>query len=78
MYVVGTACVVGTVCALHRTVFAYGDLGPHNIIFKNGRIFIIDWERARLVRGILGLHEDALCSRPSCNAREVRAARGTR
>jgi serine/threonine protein kinase len=30
-----------------RTVFAHGDLGPHNILWKDGRIVsIIDWECA--------------------------------
>jgi len=30
-----------------RTVFAHGDLGPHNILWKGGRIVgIIDWECA--------------------------------
>ena len=30
----------------YKTVFSHGDLGPHNIIWKDGRIVIIDWERA--------------------------------
>jgi serine/threonine protein kinase len=30
----------------YRTVFAHGDLGPHNILWKDGRIFVIDWERS--------------------------------
>lgn len=30
----------------YKTVFAHGDLGPHNILWKSGRIFIIDWERS--------------------------------
>lgn len=30
----------------YKTVFAHGDLGPHNILWKNGRIVIIDWERS--------------------------------
>jgi thiamine kinase-like enzyme len=30
----------------YRTVFSHGDLGPHNIIWSDGRIVIIDWERA--------------------------------
>jgi thiamine kinase-like enzyme len=30
-----------------RTIFAHGDLGPHNILWKEGRIVsIIDWECA--------------------------------
>jgi serine/threonine protein kinase len=30
-----------------RTVFTHGDLGPHNILWKNGKIVsIIDWEHA--------------------------------
>ncbi|KAF8900863.1 kinase-like domain-containing protein [Gymnopilus junonius] len=30
-----------------KTVFSHGDLGPHNILWKNGRIVaIIDWECA--------------------------------
>ncbi|KAF9486201.1 kinase-like protein [Pholiota conissans] len=28
----------------YKTVFSHGDLGPHNIIWKDGRIVIIDWE----------------------------------
>ncbi|KAF8884274.1 protein kinase subdomain-containing protein PKL/CAK/CAK-fungal1 [Gymnopilus junonius] len=30
----------------YKTVFSHGDLGPHNIIWKDGRAVIIDWERA--------------------------------
>ena len=30
----------------YRTVFSHGDLGPHNIIWSDGRIVIIDLERA--------------------------------
>lgn len=30
----------------YRTVFSHGDLGPHNIIWNDGKIVIIDWERA--------------------------------
>ncbi|KIM42611.1 hypothetical protein M413DRAFT_444312 [Hebeloma cylindrosporum] len=30
----------------YKTVFAHGDLGPHNILWKNGQIVIIDWERS--------------------------------
>ncbi|KAF8064343.1 kinase-like protein [Lyophyllum atratum] len=32
---------------VYRTVFTHGDLGPHNIMWKDGKIVgIIDWERA--------------------------------
>ena len=30
----------------YRTVFSHGDLGPHNILWKDGKIDIIDWERS--------------------------------
>ncbi|KAF8155481.1 protein kinase subdomain-containing protein PKL/CAK/CAK-fungal1 [Crassisporium funariophilum] len=30
----------------YRTVFSHGDLGPHNMIWSNGRIAFIDWETA--------------------------------
>ena len=30
----------------YRTVFSHGDLGPHNILWKDGQIVLIDWERS--------------------------------
>lgn len=30
----------------YKTVFSHGDLGPHNVLWKNGHIFVIDWERS--------------------------------
>jgi len=30
----------------YKTVFSHGDLGPHNILWKDGCIVIIDWERS--------------------------------
>ena len=30
----------------YRTVFSHGDLGPHNILWNDGKIVIIDWERS--------------------------------
>ena len=29
----------------YKTVFSHGDLGPHNILWKDGKIIMIDWER---------------------------------
>jgi hypothetical protein len=30
----------------YKTVFSHGDLGPHNILWKDGCIVVIDWERS--------------------------------
>lgn len=30
----------------YRTVFSHGDFGPHNMILRNGTVFVIDWEMA--------------------------------
>jgi len=30
----------------YKTVFSHGDLGPHNVLWKDGCIVVIDWERS--------------------------------
>ncbi|KIJ53570.1 hypothetical protein M422DRAFT_58462 [Sphaerobolus stellatus SS14] len=30
----------------YRTVFTHGDLGPHNLLWKDGYIIVIGWERS--------------------------------
>lgn len=30
----------------YKTVFSHGDLGPHNVIWQKGQLFVIDWERS--------------------------------
>ena len=54
----------------YRTVtFAHGDLA---FIGKMVGLLTFRLERVRLVSGILGLHEDAFCLRPSYNTRGFR------
>jgi thiamine kinase-like enzyme len=30
----------------YKTIFSHGEIGPHNIIWRDGKIVIIDWARA--------------------------------
>ncbi|KAG2015186.1 protein kinase subdomain-containing protein PKL/CAK/CAK-fungal1, variant 2 [Coprinopsis cinerea AmutBmut pab1-1] len=30
----------------YKSVFSHGDFGPHNLIWRDGTIFVIDWERS--------------------------------
>lgn len=30
----------------YQSVFSHGDFGPHNIMWRNGKIVVIDWECA--------------------------------
>jgi thiamine kinase-like enzyme len=40
----------------YKTVFSHGDLGPHNIIWRDGKTVIIDWEVGFRSTGIIPGH----------------------
>jgi len=65
-----------TTTATYRTVFAMA-IGTTQYYFEK-RSDCYHWlGGVRLVSGILRLHEDVLCSGPSCNARRMRTVQGT-